>query len=213
MWVDLEQPERGVISQAAEVIRAGGVVLYPADTIYGLGCDPWSVESLKRIYEMKGRPSQKGVLLLIPSIDWLDRLGEDVPAVAHELAGRFWPGPLTIVVQGAKGLPPELTGGSATIGLRMPDSAFLRAWMEEIPGPVVSTSANRSGEPVPDSPEGLLELFGREVDLALVARRYTPAMASTVVDATGDAPCIVREGGNAREVSDFLRARVETGDA
>ena len=130
MWVDLEAPDPGTIAVAARAIQRGDIVLYPSDTIYGLGCDPFQAAAVAKLFLIKRRKQDQGVLLLVPDRSWMHHLSKEVTPVAGFLADRFWPGPLTLLLQPGASVPPEVVGGQSRIGIRCPDSAFLLAWLE-----------------------------------------------------------------------------------
>ncbi len=202
--IDPGSPDPGTVRLAAEVIRRGGVVCYPADTVYGLGCDPLCREALQRIFRIKGRPEDRGVLVLVPDLETVCRLAAEIPAEAASLMERCWPGPLTLILKARPGLPAELTGAGSTIGVRRPSNAFLEAWMVELGGPLVSTSANRSGEATPSDPLQLRRLFEASVDLFLESVHPLPGIPSTVVDFSRRPFRVVREGVLAAEVAEVV---------
>lgn len=179
---------------------------YPTDTVFGLGCDPFNRRALNRLYELKGRPSEKGVLVLVPSTAIAASLVTALPPSASVLMNRFWPGPVTLVLPAAKSLPLELTGAAGTVGLRQPLNPFLQAWMEVLGGPVVSTSANRSGEPIPADLAGLRGSFETRVDLFLEAGEPQPTLPSTVVDLSSKPFRVLRPGTLADEVAKVLES-------
>jgi len=205
MYLDLDSPSPEIIEKAAQVIRQGEVVLYPTDTLYGLGCDPFNEKALERLFAIKGRPVGKGVLLLVPDNSYSEMVSTNIPNVFYKLVRTFWPGPVTFLLEGKPSFSRWLVGEEGKVGLRHPDVTFLNLWMQAIPGPIVSTSANRSGEPPAQSLDDLKGLFGDQVDLFLeggkVKRNCKP---STVVDVTRDPPTIVRAGRWAGRVEEFL---------
>lgn len=203
MLVDLGSPDSAVIEEAARIIKDGGVVLYPSDTIYGLGCDPFNADAVKRVYEMKGRDEGKGVLLLIPGRAWVDRLAAEVLPVAEHLMGQFWPGPLTLLFPPSPSVPSSVVGREGKIGIRCPDSPFLKSWMESIQGPLVSTSANLSRKAIPKTLKTLRDIFYDKVDLFLEAGELAARPVSTVVDLLG-VPRIVRRGAGNQEIEGVL---------
>ena len=209
--IDLQAPDAGTIQDAARVIRAGGIVLYPSDTIYGLGCDPFNESALSRVFEIKGRSSGQGMLVLVASLEWVDELAVARPVVFDRLAERFWPGPVTMLLQARHHLPRLLKGREGKIGVRFPFSRFLRQWMDRIPGPLVSTSANRSGREPSGVVQELKDEFGGQVDLVLEANQLCGRQPSTVIDLAGDNPYVIREGAQCQEVKHFLGTLGETG--
>ena len=207
MWVDSCGSESAIVERAAEVVRKGGVILYPSDTIYGLGCDPFCKSAVQRIFEIKQRPKDKGLLVLVPNTGWLDQLACEVGSEFREFCECFWPGPLTIVLKAKSELSQELTGREGKIGIRWPDDPCLQEWMEKIPGPVVSTSANISGGEVMTSVEELQQLFETKVDLFLQSKQPVEGTASTVVDFTCTPPRVLRWGAHAQKVRSYLTSR------
>jgi len=196
MKIDLENPEKHKIEKIAEVIRTGGTILYPTDTVYGLGCDPFNPAALERILAIKGRDLQKGMLVLVPSETWLSRVADLSRPSALDLCRNWWPGPVTCLFQAVPELPGLLTGRQGKIGVRMPANRFLTELMNCIPGALVSTSANLSGEAASCVFSGINPAIVAGVDLVIEALNCAPAggRASSVVDLTGDTPLLVREG-------------------
>ncbi len=193
-----------MIEKAARAIRQGKVVLYPTDTLYGLGCDPSNQEALRRLFAIKGRSETKGVLLLVQDSSYAEAVSDLIPDLFYELVETFWPGPVTLLLEGNSSCSRLILGKDGKVGLRHPDLAFLQLWMEAIPGPIVSTSANLSGEPLA-AVEDLKQLFVHQVDLILEGRKTKqPSQPSTVVDLTMDPPRIVRAGRWANRVEEFL---------
>ena len=196
-----------MIEIAARAIRQGKVVLYPTDTLYGLGCDPSNEEALRRLFAIKGRSETKGVLLLVQDYSYAETVSDHIPDLFYELVETFWPGPVSLLLEGNSSCSRLLLGEAGKVGLRHPDLAFLQLWMEAIPGPIVSTSANLSGEPLA-ALEDLKQLFDHQVDLILEGRgTKQPSQPSTVVDLTMDPPRIVRAGQWAGRVEEFLTRR------
>lgn len=204
MQVDLNFPSRQIIEEAARVIRQGGIVFHPSDTIYGLGCDPYNEEALKRIFEIKGRRAGKGLLILVPQLRWIEPLVDHLPRCFPELASRLWPGPVTLLLPARRGLSRLITGDGEKVGIRCPDSSFLQAWLRAIPGPIISTSANRSGHPYSGRIAELRRQFEGVVDLFLEAGDVSKELPSSVLDLTLDPPMLTRRGQFAEEVEKSL---------
>lgn len=171
-----------IIDDAVAALARGGVVVIPTDTVYGLAAKADSDEAVDRIYELKGRPREKALQLLVPRAGWLDRLGH-ASDEARRLAEHFWPGPLTIVVPGIGGDP---------VGLRVPDHPLALEVLEGV-GAVAATSANHSGEDTPSDAASIRALFGDGVDVYIDGGTIDGA-ASTVVDMTGAEPVVLRRG-------------------
>ncbi len=203
LFIDSRQPDPVALQAAVEVIQQGGVVLSPTDTVYGLACDPGRPEAIGRVRKIKGSVPEKGFLLLISTPEWVRRLGAVTPRNFGRLK-HFWPGPVTFLFAAGPEAPEEVVSSEQKIGLRCPDDVFLRAWLESLMHPLLSTSANRSGEEPPATTLELREAFEDSADLLLLAREPQDERASTVVDLTTDPARIVRRGEGADRVEAAL---------
>jgi len=181
-------------SVAAEVLRDGGIVALPTDTVYGIAVAVSTPGGIERLFSAKGRPPDRAVVLLLDDAAQAARAGSMTPAAAA-LAAAAWPGGLTVVVPQRPDVvwPAALTGGATTIGLRVPDHDAPRA-LARVVGPLPTTSANVSGLPEASDPAGILDQLGDAVDLILDGGPAHGGPASTVVDCTGALPAIVRVG-------------------
>ncbi len=204
MRIDLRNPDVGTLRDAAQTVRRGGIALYPTDTIYGLGCDAYQTESLRRLLLLKGRSREKGMLVLIRSLPQLEELARSVPPEAGPLLRRFWPGPLTVLLEAHPRIPTELQGEGGKVGIRWPSSSFLQTWLDLLQVPLVSTSANRSGQEYDGSPAVLRRLFGAGVDLFIDGGTLLPSRPSTVLDLTTRPFRIVRPGERESEIARCL---------
>jgi len=182
------------VHSIAEVLRSGGVIVYPTDTFYGLGGDCFSRPALSRIYEIKGRPLSKALPVLISEVNMVERFASEVPAVFESLAAAFWPGPLTLILRAAPNLPEELVGPKRTIGIRLPDLSWLREMVSAAGFPVVATSANLSGRREIDSGGEAIRHFKDKVDMIIDGGKTAGGRPSTVVDLTSSVPVLRREG-------------------
>lgn len=211
--VDLLNPDPKVVLEASRVLRRGGVIVYPTDTIYGIGCDAFNEHSIKRVLELKGRPREKGFLVLVAAKEWLHRLARSVPCEAEELLETFWPGPLTILVEAADQVPELLLDSEGRLGVRLPASPFLQQWMQHAGVPIVSTSANLSGEPYRSDLNYLRAAFLPRVDLFLECSdpRKEHSAPSTVIDLTRRPFRIVRPGAASGALEAFLAEINRTG--
>src|SRR5512135_891774 len=151
LTVDPENPEDRPLVLAAEVVQAGGLIVYPTDTLYGIGANAWNAGAVLRVQHVKQRVEKKPILVLIASLESLHGLTEEISPAAQQLMDTFWPGPLTLVFKASVLLPPDLTSGTGTIGVRLPSSRLCARLLELCGSPLTSTSANLSGEPVPGS--------------------------------------------------------------
>jgi L-threonylcarbamoyladenylate synthase len=179
---------------AIDTLRAGGVVALPSDTVYGIAVALDTLDGIARLFRIKRRPLDKGIALLLGSAAQASTIGV-IGAAAAALADACWPGGLTLVVpqRAGSGLPAVLTGGSATVGLRVPDHPAPRALAAAL-GPLPTTSANVSGHPEARDAAGIVEQLGDAIDLILDGGVARGGLASTVVDCSGARPRILREG-------------------
>lgn len=178
---------------AVEVLRRGGVVAFPTDTVYGLGASAILEPALKRIYQVKRRPFNLALPLLLADVSDMEKVAMTVSQVAWRLAGRFLPGGLTLVLPKAGWVSPVITAGGNTIAVRVPDHPVPRALARGLGVPIVGTSANITGQPSPLTAEEVRRQLGNEVDL-IIEGECPGGVESTVVDVTTDPPVLVREG-------------------
>ena len=178
------------IDEVVAALLRGDVVVIPTDTVYGLAARAEDPAAVRRIFDLKSRHRDKAVQVLIPDAHWLDRLGRP-SEYARRLAAAFWPGPLTIVLPASPDAPPAAVS-EGTIGLRVPDHPVCLDILSRV-GPLVASSANRSGEPTPAGVEAIRSLFGEGV-AAYVDAGDIAGHASTVVHLSSGEPVIVREG-------------------
>lgn len=197
--VNPAQPEPDVIRRAAEVIRQGGLVAFPTETVYGLGADALNPQAVARIFAAKGRPASDPLIVHIASIEALNRVARDLPSQARALSESFWPGPLTLVLPRAEGLPADVTAGLDTVAVRMPAHPVALALIREAGTPVAAPSANLFGHTSPTTARHVLDDLGEQVDLILDGGPTRIGVESTVLDLTGEPPTILRPGGVSRE--------------
>lgn len=189
-----ESPDPVLVGAAVEVLRRGGVLAFPTETFYGLGADGLSASAVKRVFAAKRRPVNKPLLVLIAETAHLDRVASRPPELAYTLARKFWPGPLTLVLNGAEGLPGELTGFTGKIGVRVEGHPVAAALVRGLKGPLTATSANLTGHTPALTAEEALSQLGDSVDLILDAGECTGGAGSTVLDLTSESPLVLREG-------------------
>ena len=193
--VNPENPDEEKINVAAEVIRRGGIVAFPTETVYGLGVDALNKEAVKRMYEVKGRPPDNPTIVHIAEFNDVYRLAVDVPEVAEELMKRFWPGPLTIVLKASNIVPRVTTGGLETVGIRMPKHNVALALIKASKTPIAAPSANIAGKPSPTTAQHVIQDFYGSIDVILDAGPTKIGVESTVLDLTTKPPQILRPGG------------------
>jgi L-threonylcarbamoyladenylate synthase len=186
------------LRRAAGVVRRGGVIAFPTDTFYGLGCDPFNRDAVRHVYEIKQRDRDKPLLLIIASAAALARLTVDPPDGLHTVTSHFWPGPLTVVLKAAAALPPELTAQTGTVGLRLPAYEPARHLASYAGEAITATSANLSGGDNLASADAVVAELGDRVDLILDAGRLPAGAPSTVLDLVSQPPRLLREGGVSR---------------
>lgn len=187
------------IEKAAGVLRAGGLVALPTETVYGLGANAEDPAAVARIFQVKGRPPSHPLIVHIAGAESLDDWVQDVPRAARLLAEHFWPGPLTLVLQRGPRVPLEATGGLETVAVRVPDHPVALALLTAFGGGVAAPSANRFGSVSPTTADHVRAELGDAVDFVLDGGACDVGVESTIVDATGDAPTILRPGGVTRE--------------
>jgi L-threonylcarbamoyladenylate synthase len=187
------------ITRAVEVLRRGGLVAFPTETVYGLGANAASTDALSRLYTVKGRPPAHPVIVHVAAPDALDDWAADVSADARRLADEVWPGPLTIVVRRSDRVPDAVTGGGDTVGVRVPDQHVALALLRAFGGGIAAPSANRFGHVSPTTAEHVRADLGADVDVVLDDGPCSVGVESTIVDCSGGEPVILRPGGVSRE--------------
>jgi tRNA threonylcarbamoyl adenosine modification protein (Sua5/YciO/YrdC/YwlC family) len=192
--IDQENPSAEAINLAATVLRDGGIVVFPTETVYGIGASSASCIGPQEIIDIKARSKSKPLPWLVEDDAALEVYGVDVPAYAHSIAKKFWPGALTIVVKAADVVAPEFRDDRGTVALRCPDHEVVMELIQASGGPIITTSANTSGEPPAGSFAELEERIIASADLTLDGGETKHGVASTVVDCTGPEPVITREG-------------------
>ena len=189
------QKEHTAITEAAEILRRGGLVGIPTETVYGLGADGLNEDAVRRIFEAKGRPQDNPLILHVPSAAWLERYCKDVPPSAYALAERFWPGPLTMILPRRDCVPLRTTGGLDTVGVRCPDHAVTRAIIEAAGVPVAAPSGNTSGRPSPTTARHMIEDMSGKIDAIVDGGSCQVGVESTIIDLTVTPPRLLRPGG------------------
>lgn len=200
---DPRRPDPSVLSAAARVLRDGGLVAFPTETYYGLGADALDPVAVGRVFQAKGRPADKPLLVLVDSLERVGSVVAAWPVLAARLAARYWPGPLTLVLPARPGLPCDLTAGTGTIGVRLPGHPTARALVAAAATPVTAPSANPHGAPPPRTAGEVVDGLGDRIDVVLDCGATSGGMPSTVLDLTGEAPRIVRPGAIALAPEDL----------
>lgn len=192
--IDEQHIDDGLIREAGEIIKAGGLVAFPTETVYGLGGDALNPASSKKIYLAKGRPSDNPLIVHIAQMEALPFIVKKVPEAAKKLAKAFWPGPLTMIMEKSEAVPKETTGGLDTVAVRMPSHPTAMAFIEASGGYVAAPSANRSGRPSPTVAGYVVEDLDGRIEMILDGGDVELGLESTIVDLTVEPPVILRPG-------------------
>ena len=198
--VDEQHIQINLLRQAGEIIKAGGLVAFPTETVYGLGGDALNPDSSRKIYEAKGRPSDNPLIVHICRMEDLPYLVKEIPEAAKKLADAFWPGPLTMIFRKSPAVPTETTGGLATVAVRMPSHKTALSFIREAGGYVAAPSANRSGKPSPTCAKYVEEDMAGRIEMILDGGDVEIGLESTIVDMTEEIPVILRPGYITKEM-------------
>lgn len=206
-------PPAEEIARAAAVLRIGGLVAFPTETVYGLGANAAHPDAVRRLFQAKGRPADHPVIVHVAAPEAMVEWAAVVPEAAAALTRAFWPGPLTVIVPAADRVPREVTGGRDTVALRMPDDPTALALLRAFGGGIAAPSANRFGRVSPTTADAVRAEMGPDLDLVLDGGPCRIGIESTIVDCTVDPPVIARQGGIARDaVEQVLRRPVAVRD-
>jgi L-threonylcarbamoyladenylate synthase len=181
-------------AEAAEIIKKGGVVAFPTETVYGLGAEAFNVAAIKKVFDAKGRPADNPLIAHVYDLGQLELLSSEVTTAAQKLLRAFAPGPLTVVLRKAEKVPVIATAGLETIGIRLPGLPLARKFLAACGVPIVAPSANLSGRPSPTTWQAVLEDLDGRIDAILRGPSADIGLESTVVDCTGSAPAVLRAG-------------------
>ena len=201
------------IYKAAEIIKNGGLVAFPTETVYGLGANGLDENAVPKIYEAKGRPSDNPLILHISEFDEIENIVKEIPDVAFVLADEFWPGPLTMVFKKSDIVPYRTTGGLESVAVRMPSNKIARELIKMAGVPVAAPSANSSGRPSPTKADHVLRDLDGKIDMVIDGGTVDIGLESTIVDVTGEVPVILRPGFITEEMLSEAIGRVKTDDA
>lgn len=192
------------IKKAQSILRQGGLVGIPTETVYGLGADACNAEAVSKIFSVKGRPSNHPLIVHIGNIEQLNQWAIEIPDVALKLAEKFWPGPLTMVLRRHPDVSDVVTGGLDTIAIRIPDHPLTLELLKKFGGGIAAPSANRYGRISPTSAEDVYEELGNQVDIVLDGGRCIVGIESTIIDCTTNKPVILRPGKITAQQISFL---------
>ena len=183
------------IQKAAQIIKHGGLVAFPTETVYGLGADVFQAEAVVKIFKAKGRPQSNPLISHIADLPQLDQLAINIPKIAYTLAEKFWPGPLTVVLQKHPNVPDIVTAGLETVTIRMPRHTIALELIRTANTPIAAPSANISGKPSSTNHTHVLKYFPNSIDCILPGGACEVGVESTVLDLTSETPTILRLGG------------------
>lgn len=192
--IDENHIDGEVIREAGEILKRGGLVAFPTETVYGLGGDALNGESSAKIYEAKGRPSDNPLIVHIADMEALPHIAARIPEAAYRLAREFWPGPLTMIFQKTDAVPKATTGGLDTVAVRMPSNRIAAELIRAAGGYIAAPSANRSGRPSPTVARYVVEDLDGRVDMIIDGGASDIGLESTIIDLSEDEPMILRPG-------------------
>jgi len=207
--IDTNNIDISKIKRAAYILRNGGLVAFPTETVYGLGANALDAAAVEGIYKAKGRPSDNPLIVHVSKIDEVNRLVREIPGQALKLMETFWPGPITIIMPKSEIIPDIITAGLDTVGIRMPSHPVALALIREAGVPVAAPSANTSGKPSPTRAEHVIDDLYGKVDAIIDAGPVSVGVESTVIDITGETALVLRPGGISREKLAGLLGKVQ----
>jgi len=193
--IDQENYFNKILNYPAKVLKEGGLVAFPTETVYGLGCNALDEEAISKIFEVKGRPGDNPLIIHISEIEMLDALVKEYSGVVKKVISKFWPGPLTIVFKSSDLVPTSVTAGLDTVAVRMPSNAIAQKLIEIADVPVAAPSANLSGKPSPTSAKHVIDDLSGEIECIIDGGDCEVGLESTVLDMSSDQPTILRPGG------------------
>lgn len=208
--VDSRTPDPAIIAQAGQILKDGGLVAFPTETVYGLGGDALNPDSSRKIYAAKGRPSDNPLIVHIAEMEALKPICAQIPETMLKLAEAFWPGPLTMIVPKSDLVPKETTGGLDTVAIRMPDHETALALIRAAGGYIAAPSANASGRPSPTLAGHVMEDLQGRIEMILDGGEVGIGVESTIVDLTGEVPTILRPGYVTEEMLRRVLGEVQT---
>ncbi|HXG02839.1 MAG TPA: L-threonylcarbamoyladenylate synthase [Candidatus Binatia bacterium] len=192
--VDLHRPDPAVLARAAEALSGGALVAFPTETFYGLGAAALDAGAVRRVFEVKGRPESRPLLVLVDSEAMVDTVAAEIPARARALMARHWPGPLTLVLRARPTVPAEVHAGTGTIGVRLSPHPVATGLVRALGAPITAPSANITGQPPPTEAGAVVRDFDGKIALVLDAGPTPGGPPSTVLDVTVDPPRLIRAG-------------------
>src|SRR4030095_5137854 len=202
------------VDDAVVHLRAGGLVAFPTETVYGLGADASNAEAVKKIYDAKGRPADHPVIVHIADAVQRAKCTRGIPHTAQQVAKKFWPGPLTIILRRGTKVSDTVTGGQDTVALRVPSHPVAQQLLRRFGGGIAAPSANRFGRVSATTAEHVRREFGSAIECVLDGGEADLGLESTILDLSGNAPCLLRPGWiSARALEDAIGQQLVTPDA
>lgn len=208
--INIENIDQNIIEEAASILRLGGIVVFPTETVYGLGADAFSKEAAEKIYRAKGRPSDNPLIVHVADQRGLEKVAKNISSQAKVLMKKFWPGPLTLIFEKKEELPLETTGGLTTVAVREPDHTIARVLIKEAGGCVAAPSANISGKPSPTSGKHVVEDMDGKVDMILDGGKAELGLESTILDMTTSPPTLLRPGFITKEMIEEVIGKIQS---
>lgn len=193
--LDSASPDAATLADAASILRAGGLVAFPTETVYGLGANALDATAVERIFAAKGRPAHDPLIVHVVGLDWLPAIAAEVPPLARRLAAQFWPGPLTLVLHCTAQVPDGVTAGGETVAVRAPNHPIAQALLHASGVPIAAPSANRFGHTSPTTAQHVLDDLGGRIEMILDGGATPIGVESTVLDVTQTPPVVLRHGG------------------
>ncbi len=206
---NIDDRAKEILKRAGEIIKGGGLVAFPTETVYGLGGDALQSESSKKIYAAKGRPSDNPLIVHVADMDSVSEIVGSVPEEAKKLAAAFWPGPLTMIMNKNEKVPYETTGGLDTVAIRMPDNRIALELIRASGGFIAAPSANTSGRPSPTLARYCVEDLSGKIEMIIDGGQVGIGLESTIVDLTGQTPMILRPGYITRQMLEDVLGDVD----
>lgn len=183
----------------AEILKKGGIVIFPTETVYGIGVNGLDVKAIEKLYKLKKRPHNKPISLLVSDIDMVNLIAKDITDLEYKIMQRFFPGPLTIVLKKRKIVPDILTAGQDTVGIRMPNENIATELIKRVGNPIAASSANISGKSSNTNIKTLVQDFKEQVDYFIDGGESEIGISSTVIQVIDGVPVILREGSISRD--------------
>jgi len=193
--IDEKNINQDIINEAGNILKNGGLVSFPTETVYGLGANALDKDAVIKIFEAKGRPQDNPLIVHISDFDEIEPLVLEIPETAKKLMEKFWPGPMTIIFKKSALIPDETSAGLDCVGIRMPSNPVARAIIKASGVPIAAPSANISGRPSPTDVESCIEDLSGKIDMIVGGEKCQVGVESTVIDCTIYPPCVLRPGG------------------